>query len=67
MRRPVSGWDAIRSQVIDALKAQTDKETGMKKTSTVATESNKNLQGRLTIGLDLGRSLELVLRTRRSG
>jgi hypothetical protein len=28
MRRPVSGRDAIRSQVIDALKAQEIKETG---------------------------------------
>ena len=26
----------------------------MKKTSTAAKQSNKNLQGRLTIGLDLG-------------
>ena len=28
MRRPVSGRDAIRSQVIDALEAQEIKETG---------------------------------------
>jgi transposase len=54
MIRPVSRRDAIRSQVIDALEAQTDKETGMKKTSTAATASNKNLAGQLTIGLDLG-------------
>jgi transposase len=54
MRRPVSRRDAIRSQVIDALKAQTDKETGMKKTSTAAAASSKNLRGKLTIGLDLG-------------
>jgi transposase len=54
MRRPVSERDAIRSQVIDALEAQTDKETGMKKTSTVATASNEKLPRKLTIGLDLG-------------
>src|SRR5215469_6480217 len=54
MRRPVSRRDAIRSQVIDALEAQTDKETGMKKTSTATTAGNKNLQEKLTIGLDLG-------------
>jgi hypothetical protein len=28
MRRPISGRDAIRSQVIDALEAQEIKETG---------------------------------------
>jgi len=28
MRRPVSGRDAVRSQVIDVLKAQIKKETG---------------------------------------
>src|SRR5215475_2933330 len=54
MRRPVSERDAIRSQVIDALEAQRDKETGMKKTSTATTASNKNLHRKLTIGLDLG-------------
>jgi hypothetical protein len=54
MRRPVSRRDAIRSQVIDALKAQTDKETGMKKTSTARAASKKNLQRKLTLGLDLG-------------
>jgi transposase len=54
MRRPVSRRDAIRSQVIDALKAQTDKETGVKKTSTAATANNKNLHRTLTTGLDLG-------------
>ena len=31
MRRPVSGRDAIRSQVIDALEAQKIKETGNEK------------------------------------
>src|SRR5271157_5939019 len=55
MRRPVSGRDAVRSQVIDALEAQTDKRRpAMKKTSTAATRSDKNLHGKLTIGLDLG-------------
>jgi transposase len=47
MRRPVSRRDAIRSQVIDALEAQTDKETGMKMTSTEAATSNKNAHGKL--------------------
>jgi hypothetical protein len=28
MRRPVSGRDAVRSQVIDVLEAQINKETG---------------------------------------
>src|SRR6516162_9822379 len=54
MRRPVSERDAIRSQVIDALEAPRDKETSMKKTSTAATASDKNLHRKLTIGLDLG-------------
>jgi len=54
MRRPVSERDAIRSQVIDALEAQEIKETGMKKSSTAAVVSKKNLSQKLTIGLDLG-------------
>ena len=31
MRRPVSGRDAVRSQVIDVLEAQINKETGNEK------------------------------------
>jgi transposase len=45
--------DAVSSQVIDALKAQEIKETGMKKISTTTTEAFRKMQ-RLTIGLDLG-------------
>ena len=43
----------MRSQVIDALAAQTDKESNKKKTSTARTASKKNLHEKLTIGLDL--------------
>jgi hypothetical protein len=45
--------DAVSSQVIDALKAQEIKETGMKKISTTTAEAFRKTQ-RLTIGLDLG-------------
>jgi transposase len=55
MRRPVSGRDAVRSQVIDVLKAQIKRRPAMKKVSTVRTEQSRNIcQQRLTIGLDLG-------------
>src|SRR6185437_15376048 len=55
MRRPVSGRDAIRSQVIDVLKAQIKRRPAMKKVSAVAaTPSKKISQQKLTIGLDLG-------------
>src|SRR6202158_68319 len=55
MRRPVSGRDAVRSQVIDVLKAQIKRRPAMKKVSTVAAQQSKNSsQQKLTIGLDLG-------------
>src|SRR3984885_10381406 len=55
MRRPVSGRDAVRSQVIDVLKAQIKRRPAMKKVSTVVTKQSRNIsQLRLTIGLDLG-------------
>ena len=44
--------DAVSSQVIDALKAQT-KETGAKKISTMTVKAFRKMQ-KLTIGLDLG-------------
>src|SRR5208337_4810551 len=55
MRRPVSGRDAVRSQVIDVLKAQIKRRPAMKKVSTRAAAQSRNIsQQRLTIGLDLG-------------
>lgn len=38
----------------------------MKKTSTVATEGNRNRQPKLTLGFGFGRSVELVLHAQRS-
>src|ERR1700683_1486956 len=55
MRRPVSGRDAERSQVIDVLKAQIKRRPAMKKVSTAAAKQSRNFsQQKLTIGLDLG-------------
>src|SRR6201997_486828 len=55
MRRPVSGRDAVRSQVIDVLEAQIKRRPAMKKVSTRAAAQVRNiLQQKLTIGLDLG-------------
>src|SRR6201988_3159760 len=55
MRRPVSGRDAVRSQVIDVLKAQIKRRPAMKKVSTVAVKATQNFsESKLTIGLDLG-------------
>src|ERR1700726_2820113 len=55
MRRPVSGRDAVRSQVIDVLKAQIKRRPAMKKVSTAAAKQSKNFsQPKLTVGLDLG-------------
>src|ERR1700680_5284019 len=55
MRRPVSGRDAVRSQVIDLLKAQIKRRPAMKKVSTRAAAQSRNIcQPQLTIGLDLG-------------
>jgi len=54
-RRPVSGRDAVRSQVIDVLEAQIKRRPAMKKVSTAAVKATKNFsQPKLTIGLDLG-------------
>ena len=47
--------DAVRSQVLDVLKAQMKRRPAMKKVSTAATKRNRNFsQPTLTIGLDLG-------------
>src|SRR5215469_10985084 len=55
MRRPVSGRDAVRSQVIDVLEAQIKRRPAMKKGSTAATKQSGNIsQQKLTMGLDLG-------------
>src|SRR5215472_18882358 len=55
MRRPVSGRDAVRSQVIDVLKAQIKRRPAMKKGNTAAAKQSRNIfQRQLTIGLDLG-------------
>src|ERR1700757_4021044 len=55
MRGPVSGRDAVRSQVIDVLKAQIKRRPAMKKVNTVATKASRNIsQQTLTVGLDLG-------------
>ena len=53
MRRPVSGRDAIRSQVIDALEAPTDKETGNEKSNALAATSKRKFDQKMIIGLDL--------------
>jgi transposase len=55
MRRPASGRDAVRSQVIDVLEAQIKRRPAMKKISTVATQQSRKMsEQELTIGLDLG-------------
>ena len=55
MRRPVSGRDAVRSQLIDVLEAQIKKRPAMKKVSTAVARQSRNIsQQQLTIGLDLG-------------
>src|ERR1700691_2737479 len=47
--------DAVRSQVIDVLKAQIKRRPAMKKVSTAGGKTTKNVsQPKLTIGLDLG-------------
>src|SRR6202162_1293228 len=47
--------DAVRSQVIDVLKAQIKRRPAMKKVSAVAAKASRNnSQQKLTIGLDLG-------------
>src|SRR5450755_4336088 len=47
--------DAVRSQVIDVLKAQIKRRPTMKKVSIAATKQSRNIsQQRLTVGLDLG-------------
>ena len=55
MRRPVSGRDAVRSQVIDVLEAQIKRRPARKKITTVAARQIRNIsEQKLTIGLDLG-------------
>src|SRR5712692_978646 len=55
MRRPVSGRDAVRSQVIDVLEAQIKRRPAMKKVSTEAAKQSKKIsEQKLTVGLDLG-------------
>src|SRR4029077_16688610 len=55
MRRPVSGRDAVRSQVIAVLEAQIKRRPAMKKVSTVAAKASRKIsQQKLTVGLDLG-------------
>src|SRR2546421_11898576 len=57
MRRPVSDGMAVRSQVIDVLKAQIKikRRPTMKKVSIAATKERRNIsQQKLTIGFDLG-------------
>jgi transposase len=56
MRRPVSGRDAVGSQVIDVLEGTRDKRRpAMKKISTAVMMQSRNIsQQKLTIGLDLG-------------
>ena len=54
-RRPVSGRDAVRSQVIDALEAQIKGRPAIKETSTSATIRRGNIsRQKLTSGLALG-------------
>src|SRR6476646_3635200 len=55
MRRPVSGRDAVRSQVIDVLEAQIKRRPAMKKVSSVAAKASRKISSqKLTVGLDLG-------------
>src|SRR5436853_4236734 len=55
MRRPVSGRDAVSSQVIYVLEAQIKRRPAMKKISIRAAAQSRNIsQQKLTIGLDLG-------------
>src|SRR5437870_417633 len=55
MRRPVSGRDAVSSQVIDVLEAQIKRRPAMKKISIRAAAQSRNIsQQKLTLGLDLG-------------
>ena len=54
MRRPVSGRDALRSQVIEVLEAQIKRRPAMNKVSTeTAKQSGKISEQKLTVGLDL--------------
>jgi hypothetical protein len=55
MRRPVSGGDALSSQVIDALEAHEIRRPAMRRPSTTALCRRRKLHdGQLTVGLDLG-------------
>src|SRR3979409_144223 len=51
---PVSGRDAVGSQVIDVLKAQIKRRPAMKKVSIAASKQSRNIsQQKLTVGFDL--------------
>src|SRR5208282_3958525 len=63
MRRPVSGRDAVRSQVIDVLKAQIKRRPAMKKVSSSAEQEYFAAETDHWIGS--GRSQQLVLRAGR--
>ena len=53
----------VRSQVIDVLEGKIKRRPAMKKISTVGAKPSKKIsQQKLTIGLDLGDRIELVLR-----
>jgi len=68
MRKPVSERDAVRSQVIDVLKAQIKRRPAMKKNSTAAAKTTRKVsQQKLTIGLDLGDRSSWYCLARRSG
>jgi hypothetical protein len=57
--------DALSSQVIDALKARETRRAAMKKLTITMIQQTLNKQDRrLTVGLDLGDRVELLLRTR---
>jgi hypothetical protein len=63
MRRPVSGRDAVRSQVIDVLEAQIKRRPAMKKVSTAGDEAEQEcFSTEADDRIGPGRSLELVLR-----
>jgi hypothetical protein len=54
MSRPVSGRDAVRSQVIDVLEAQIKRRPARRKVSTEAAKQSRKISEQLTVGLDLG-------------
>ena len=54
MRRPVSGRDAVRSQVIDVLEVHIKRRPTMKKVSTAAAKQSRKISDEGDVGLDLG-------------